>query len=448
MSAFDPAVFSLNSRFELDHLAIGGVDATALAEEFGTPLFVVDEGDFHTRAKLWQSALDEAFGESSGCVYYAAKSFISKEIARWVDEIGIGLDVCTGGELAVAQAIDFPADRIELHGNNKSEAEIRSAITYGVRTIVIDSFFEIERVARIADELGRVQRVYVRVTPGVEAHTHEFISTAHEDVKFGFSLASGAAWDALSAILAEPALELVGLHSHIGSQIFRSEGFAAAASKLIGLLSRFRDTYGREIPELDLGGGYGIAYIPGEVTLNPSLILNELARIVKSECAKVGIALPIISIEPGRAIVGPSTTTLYSVGTTKDVELDGGLSRRYIAVDGGMSDNIRPALYGAEYLAILANRLPLGPNRMSRVVGKHCESGDIVIRDIELSADIQPGDLLAVPATGAYGYSMASNYTHVPRPAVVAVVDGKARLIVVRCCLNSQRIIKPSQIVV
>ena len=432
MSAFDPAVFSSTSRFELDHLTIGGVSASDLAEQFGTPLFVVDEADFKSRALAWKSALEETFGEKSGSVYYAAKSFLAKEIARWVDGVGIGIDVCTGGELAVAVATNFPASRIEMHGNNKSEEEIRSAISYGVRTIVVDSFFEIERVARIAQELGKVQRVLIRVTPGVEAHTHEFISTAHEDVKFGFSLASGAAWDAISAIHSEPSLELLGLHSHIGSQIFKSEGFAAAAKKLITLLARYRDTYGKELPELDLGGGYGIAYLPGEVTLNPLTIMSELASIVKDECAQNGLALPTISIEPGRAISGPSTTTLYTVGTTKDVELDGGVSRRYIAVDGGMSDNIRPALYGAEYLAIVANRLTLGPTASSRVVGKHCESGDIVIREIALSADIQPGDLLAIPATGAYGYSMASNYNHVPRPAVVAVIDGVARLIVRR----------------
>ena len=432
MSAFDPAVFSSTSRFELDHLTIGGVSASDLAEQFGTPLFVVDEEDFKSRALSWKSALEESFGEKSGSVYYAAKSFLAKEIARWVDGVGIGIDVCTGGELAVAIAVNFPASRIEMHGNNKSEAEIRSAIEYGVRTIVVDSFFEIERVARISQELGKVQKVLIRVTPGVEAHTHEFISTAHEDVKFGFSLASGAAWDAISAIHEESSLELIGLHSHIGSQIFKSEGFAAAAQKLITLLARYRDTYGQELPELDLGGGYGIAYLPGEVTLNPLMIMNELAQIVKDECAQNGLALPIISIEPGRAIVGPSTTTLYTVGTTKDVELDGGASRKYVAVDGGMSDNIRPALYGAEYLAIVANRLPLGPTASSRVVGKHCESGDIIIREIALSADVQPGDLLAIPATGAYGYSMASNYNHVPRPAVVAVIDGAARLIVRR----------------
>ena len=432
MSAFDPAIFSRNSRFEVDHLTIGGVRASDLADEFGTPLYIVDEVDFRARAANWKRAFEVAFGAHAGTVYYAAKSFISKEIARWVESSNIGLDVCTGGELAVAQAIGFPPERIEMHGNNKSEAEIRDALIYGVRIIVIDSFDEIERVRGVAVELGKVQRVFIRVTPGVEAHTHEFISTAHEDVKFGFSLASGAAWDAIAAIRNEPSLELVGLHSHIGSQIFESEGFAAAATKLIALLSRYRDTYGQELPELDLGGGYGIAYVPGELTLDPEQVLNELAVVVQRECNKVNISIPMISIEPGRAIVGPSTTTLYTVGTTKEVELDEGKSRRYVAVDGGMSDNIRPALYGAKYFAIIANRLPLGPTRDSRIVGKHCETGDIIIREIELSADIAPGDLLAIPATGAYGRSMASNYNHQPRPAVVAVMAGEARVIVRR----------------
>ena len=432
MSAFDPAIFSSNSHFEVDHLTIGGIRASDLAAEFGTPLYIVDEDDFRERAANWKRALEAAFGSQAGTVYYAAKSFISKEIARWVESSNIGLDVCTGGELAVAQAIGFPPERIEMHGNNKSEAEIFSAMTYGVRTIVIDSFDEIERVRGVAVELGKVQRVFIRVTPGVEAHTHEFISTAHEDVKFGFSLASGAAWDAIAAIRGEPALELVGLHSHIGSQIFESDGFAAAAIKLIALLSRYRDTYGQELPELDLGGGYGIAYVPGEITLDPNQVLTELAALVQRECTKINISIPKVSIEPGRAIVGPSTTTLYTVGTTKEVELDEGRSRRYVAVDGGMSDNIRPALYGAEYFAIIANRLPLGPTRNSRIVGKHCETGDIIIREIELSGDTAPGDLLAIPATGAYGRSMASNYNHVPRPAVVAVIAGVARVIVRR----------------
>jgi len=432
MSAFDAAVFSSNSSFELDHLTIGGVSASQLAAEFGTPLYVVDEEDFITRAENWRNALSESFGENAGNVYYAAKSFLNKEIARWVNSVGIGLDVCTGGELAVAKAVNFDGARIELHGNNKSELEISEAVQYGVHTIVVDSFFEIERVARISSEFGVKQRVLIRVTPGVEAHTHEFISTAHEDVKFGFSLASGAAWDAISDIKGRPSLELVGLHSHIGSQIFEIAGFAAAAEKLISLLAKYRDYYGSELPELDLGGGYGIAYVPGEYTPDPFVVMSELAKVVRDACARANIKMPRISIEPGRAIVGPTTTTLYTVGTTKSVELDDGSSRTYISVDGGMSDNIRPALYGAQYLAIIANRLPLGPTQTSRIVGKHCESGDILIREIHMSSDIQPGDLIAIPATGAYGRSMASNYNHLTKPAVVAVRDGAARIITKR----------------
>jgi diaminopimelate decarboxylase len=432
MTSFDAAIFSTHSSIKSGELDIAGVLATQLAADYGTPLFVVDESDFKARAKGWKNALNSAFGVTDGMVYYAAKSFVCKEIARWVSETGIGLDVCTGGEMAVAIAAGFPMDRVELHGNNKSENEIRTAIEVGIGTIVVDSFHEIERVSRIAAELGKVQKIYIRVTPGVEAHTHEFISTAHEDVKFGFSIASGAAWTAIQEIRKISSLNLAGLHSHIGSQIFASEGFAAAAVKVIAVLAKYRDVFGSELPELDLGGGYGIAYMPGETTLDPTIVLSELAAVVKRECAAANIAVPKISIEPGRAIMGPTTTTLYTVGTTKEVALENGATRRYVAVDGGMSDNIRPALYGAEYLAIIANRSSTATQINSRVVGKHCESGDIIIREIQLAQDLVPGDLLAIPATGAYGRSMASNYNHVTKPAVIAVKDGKARLIVRR----------------
>jgi len=432
MSEFSSKVFSTHSNVTPGHLMIGGVSATQLATEFGTPLFVIDEADFFDRASAWRDALQSAFGDRAGTVYYAGKSFLCKEITRWLNVVGIGLDVCTGGELAVAKAANFPMSRVEMHGNNKSESEIRSAIEAGVATIVIDSFMEIDRVGAIAKELGKTQRVFLRLTPGVEAHTHEFISTAHEDVKFGFSIASGAAWKAIAEVSSCESLELAGFHSHIGSQIFNSEGFAAAAQKLIALLAQYRDEYKKELPELDLGGGYGIAYLPDQETLVPATVLTELAAVVKAQCAAHGLAVPMISIEPGRAIVGPTTTTLYAVGTTKDVALDDGAIRRYVSVDGGMSDNIRPALYDAEYHAIIANRSSDAPTVNTRVVGKHCESGDIVIRAIDLEADCGPGDLLAIPATGAYGRSMASNYNHIPRPAVVAVIDGKARVIVRR----------------
>jgi len=427
--------YSGNSSFDQE-LVIGGVSARALAKDFGTPLFVIDEADFFDRALAWKSALEHHFGATAGTVYYAGKSFLNKEIARWIHTIGIGLDVCSGGELAVATSIGFPMDRVELHGNNKSEDEIRTAITAGVGIIVMDSFHEIERVARIAAELKKIQRVYLRLTPGVEAHTHEFISTAHEDQKFGFSIASGAAWRAIEKSLEHTSLSLVGLHSHIGSQILINEGFEIAATRLIELLAKYRDHFDRQLPELDLGGGYGIAYLPGESSLVASDVLGAIAAVVKSECEKHGLTVPKISIEPGRHIVGPTTTTIYEVGTTKSVELDGGDSRRYISIDGGMSDNIRPSLYGAKYTALIANRLSSADLVSSRIVGKHCETGDIVIREIDLPEDVAPGDLLAVPATGAYGRSMASNYNHMPRPAVVAVREGKARIITRRESIN------------
>ena len=420
--------YSGNSSFD-EELLIAGVSASQLVAEFGSPLFVIDEQDFFDRAIAWREALEKHFGAHAGTVYYAGKSFLNKEVARWVKSAGLGLDACSGGEMAVAESVDFPASDIELHGNNKSEAEIRTAISAGVGTIVMDSFHEIERVARIASELGKIQKVLLRLTAGVEAHTHEFISTAHEDQKFGFSIASGAAWKAIEATMAEKSLTLAGLHSHIGSQIFISEGFEVAATRLIALLAKYRDHFDAQLPELDLGGGYGIAYLPGESSLVPDDVLRAIAAIVKSECAKANLAIPTISIEPGRHIVGPTTTTLYEVGTTKNVELDAGATRRYISIDGGMSDNIRPSLYGAKYTALLANRLSTADVVNSRLVGKHCETGDIVIREIDLPGDITPGDLIAVPATGAYGRSMANNYNHIPRPAVIAVKDGKARLI-------------------
>ena len=428
---FPKNVFSKNASFD-GALSIAGIKATTLAKEFSTPLFVIDEDDFRTRALAWKSALEKHFGAQAGHVYYASKAFISVEVAKWINEIGIGLDVCTGGELAVGLAAGFPADRIEVHGNNKSEAEITAAITAGCATIVLDSFHEIERVNRIAGAHNTIQKVLLRLTPGVEAHTHESISTAHEDVKFGFSIASEAAWKAVEEVEAAPHLRLAGIHSHIGSQIFIADGFEVAATRLIEFLARFRDHFNRELPELDLGGGYGIAYLADESTMDPDQMMANLAAIVKSQCVAHNLVVPTVSIEPGRAIVGPSTTTLYEVGTTKVVTLENGANRRYISVDGGMSDNIRPSLYQAEYLAIVANRESAEPTRDSRVVGKHCESGDIIIRSIELPGDVDAGDLLAVPATGAYGRSMASNYNHMVRPAVVAVKSGTARVILRR----------------
>ena len=434
-SKYPTTLFSTNLKFVDENqyggqLSIANCSAINLVKEFGSPIFVLDQDDFFMRTNAWRTALDTSFG--SGQLYYAAKSFICVEVARWLKQLKVGLDVCSGGELAVALAADFPASDIEFHGNNKSADEITTAIKSAVGTIVIDSFDELERVALIAKSLGKIQKVYLRLTPGIDAHTHEFISTAHEDVKFGFSIASGAAGEALDKSMSYASLNLAGVHCHIGSQIFEVSGFEAAAKRLVDVLAKFRDKYAKELPELNIGGGYGIAYTKDEQAISPQDVMPAIAKVIKSECEKLNLAVPKISIEPGRAIVGPTTTTIYLVGTTKSVTLDDGSIRRYVSVDGGMSDNIRPALYGATYSAFLANRTSTAKSISTRVVGKHCESGDILISDIELPSDIKIGDLLAIPATGAYGRSMASNYNHIPRPSVIAVVNGSAREILRR----------------
>ena len=432
---YPTSLFSSNLKFASENqfggaLSIAGCTAEKLVKEYGSPIFVVDQDDFVVRTNAWQAALNESFG--SGKIYYAAKSFICVEVAKWLKELKVGLDVCTGGELAVALAADFPASDIEFHGNNKSEAEITTAIKEGVGTIVIDSFDELSRVAKIATEFKKIQKVYLRLTPGIDAHTHEFISTAHEDVKFGFSIASGDAQIAIDKCMTESSLNLAGIHCHIGSQIFEVSGFELAAQRLVAVLVAFRDKYSKELAELNLGGGYGIAYTKNESAISPAQVIPAIAKVIKSECEKAKLSVPKISIEPGRAIVGPTTTTIYMVGTTKSVTLENGAKRRYISVDGGMSENIRPALYGATYSAFLANRNSSATAINSRIVGKHCESGDILISEIDMPEDVKAGDLLAIPATGAYGRSMASNYNHMPRPSVIAVINGTAREILRR----------------
>jgi diaminopimelate decarboxylase len=432
---YPTSLFSSNLKFTSENqyggaLSIAGCSAEKLVKEYGSPIFVLDQDDFFVRTKAWQAALDESFG--TGKLYYAAKSFICVEVAKWLKELKVGLDVCTGGELAVALAADFPASDIEFHGNNKSVAEITTAIKNGVGTIVIDSFDELSRVAKIASDFKKVQKVYLRLTPGIDAHTHEFISTAHEDVKFGFSIASGDAQIAIEKCMAESSLNLAGIHCHIGSQIFEVSGFELAAQRLVAVLAAFRDKYSKELAELNIGGGYGIAYTKNESGISPAQVIPAIAQVIKSECAKAKLSVPKVSIEPGRAIVGPTTTTIYVVGTTKSVTLENGAKRRYISVDGGMSENIRPALYGATYSIFLANRDSAAKAINSRIVGKHCESGDILISEIDMPEDVKAGDLVAIPATGAYGRSMASNYNHMPRPSVIAVINGTAREILRR----------------
>ncbi|MDD9207863.1 diaminopimelate decarboxylase [Georgenia sp. 10Sc9-8] len=413
-------------------LRVGGHDLRTVAAEHGTPAYVLDEPDLRARARGYAQAFGSAFADLAGAdVYYAGKAFLSVAVARWVHEEGLRIDTSTGGELAVALRAGVPGAHLGLHGNNKSASEVRTALEAGVGRIVVDSLAEVELVASVAAETGLRAPVMLRVTTGVHAGGHEFIATAHEDQKFGLSLASGAAREAVDAVLAAPALELVGLHSHIGSQILDLGGFEVAARALLRLRAEVAATTGVLVPEVDLGGGYGVAYTGTEGTPPTApQVAAALADVVARACADLGTPAPRISVEPGRSIVGPTTLTLYTVGTVKPVELDGGGQRLYVSVDGGMSDNLRPALYGATYTAALASRRSAARPVTARVVGKHCESGDIVVHDVALPADVRAGDLLAVPVTGAYGRSMASNYNLVPRPPVLAVGPAGVRAIV------------------
>jgi diaminopimelate decarboxylase len=426
-NALVPHLWSLTAhKNDRGELTVGGLSLPELVADVNTPAYVLDEADFRSRAR----AFKEGFKDYD--VFYAGKAFLCTTIAQWVAEEGLNLDVCSAGELTVALRAGFDPKRIGYHGNNKTHAELRRAVHEGVGRIVLDSFVEIERLAQITAELGTAQPVMVRVTAGVEAHTHEYIATAHEDQKFGLSITSGDAWEAVRRVLAAPGLELLGLHSHIGSQIFDSSGFEVAARRVLALHARISDELGVTMPELDLGGGFGIAYTTQDDPSDPAQLATEITKIVEHECKALEIEQPKLSIEPGRAIVGPSTCTVYTVGTVKPVALDGGAVRTYVSVDGGMSDNVRTALYDADYSCTIANRASTAQPVLSRVVGKHCEAGDIVVRDEFLPSDIAPGDLVAVPGTGAYCRSMASNYNHALRPPVVAVRDGMAQVLLRR----------------
>jgi diaminopimelate decarboxylase len=415
-------------------LEVGGVSVNDLAAGYGTPAYVLDEADFRARAVAFRDAFRHAFADLCGGadVYYACKAFLCTEVARWLAADGLRLDTCSGGELSVVLRAGVAPASIGLHGNNKSDAELDQALRAGIGRIVVDSLPEVDRLADAAARLGVRAPVLLRVTVGVEAHTHEYIATAHEDQKFGLSLSTGAAEYAVQRVLARPELQLRGLHSHIGSQIFDTGGFEIAARRLLRLHSLVAAEHGVVLPELDLGGGFGIAYTSDHDPLAAKTMADSLAEIVGRECRALGVDVPRVSVEPGRGIAGPSTFTLYSAGTIKDVELDHGTVRRYVAVDGGMSDNIRTALYDADYSCTVASRASSASPVLSRVVGKHCESGDILVKDEFLPSDLVPGDLLAVPGTGAYCRSMASQYNHVPRPPVIAVRDGAARVLVRR----------------
>ena len=429
------------SRSDSGEITVAGVGVSALVEKYGSPLFIYDEQDVRARARRYVQAYNTV--EVPTQVYYAGKAFLCTSIVKWLTEEGLSIDVCTAGELETALRGGADPAGIIFHGNNKSNAELERAVEVGVGRIVVDSLVEIQRLNQIAAVHGVTQQVLVRITVGVEAHTHEFIATAHEDQKFGLSVSSGAALAGVEAVLGADALSLLGLHSHIGSQIFDAAGFEVAAHRVVDLAAQIRDEFDFTVSELNLGGGMGIAYVAGDDPLDVAQMAQAIHAIVIEQCARVHFPVPHLAVEPGRAIVGGTALTVYEVGTVKPVELDGGITRHYIAVDGGMSDNIRPALYDAEYTVTLASRDTDAVGVLSRVVGKHCESGDILIKDATLPADIVPGDLLAIAATGAYCRAMASNYNHMPRPAVVGVCDGKASIMLRRETLDDLLVLDP-----
>ncbi|WP_203135853.1 diaminopimelate decarboxylase [Microbacterium sp. JZ31] len=426
-----PGVWPASAQRDADGaLVIAGIPAPELVESFGTPVLVLDEDEVRSRARGAVAAFGDAASRHGGRarVYYAGKAFLSTEVARWMIDEGLNIDVCSAGELAVALAADVPPARIGFHGNNKRVFELERAVEAGVGTIIVDSEIEIERLAAITERLDRRQAVLIRVNSGVHAETHHFLATAHEDQKFGFTLE--AAERAAERIRDLPLVDLVGLHCHIGSQIFGTAGFRESASRVLELHARLLEAgILPGDPILNLGGGFGIAYTRADTPTPIAELADGIVDAVADECAVRGLDLPVLAFEPGRSIVGTAGVTLYEVGTTKSVAV-GDTERRYVSVDGGMSDNARPALYGAQYSARLASREGVEAPVLSRVVGLHCESGDVVVDHEYLPGDVTPGDLLAVPATGAYCAPLASNYNHVPRPPVVAVSGGRARIIV------------------
>jgi diaminopimelate decarboxylase len=391
-------------------LWIGGCSTIDLADEFGTPLFIYDEG--HLRARCRETAA--AFGDQA---VYAGKAFLCLAMARLVHEEGLRIDVASGGELFVALTAGVPGDRLVMHGNNKSRDELEAAAKAGVGRLVVDSFDEFDRISELHDRTGHVFDVLVRVTPGIEAHTHHYVATGQDDSKFGFTLSTGAAGAAVAAARSNPGVRLRGCHLHIGSQVFLVSSFASALAAIAGFVGAHR------LEELSMGGGLGVAYVEGEAA--PSI--TEYAGILRAAASEAGLDVKL-AVEPGRAIAAAAAVTIYTVGTIKEIA---GI-RTYVSVDGGMSDNPRPVLYGSGYEAFLPRAVSADRTRPARVVGKHCESGDVLVKEALVPDDLVVGDYLATPVTGAYGHSMGSNYNKVPRPAVVFVADGHARLVVAR----------------
>jgi diaminopimelate decarboxylase len=404
------------------HLTIGGVDAVELAREFGTPLYVFDEADLRDRCREFVREFSSRLPDVA--VLYASKAYVGKALARLIADEGLGLDVVSGGEIAMARTSEFPMERAYFHGNNKGRAELQEALAAGVGRVVIDNFQDIELMNEVALAAGKRQPVLLRITPDVDPHTHSHITTGVIDSKFGLPLVDGQAEAAVKQALASPGLDVVGLHCHIGSQLFETEPYRLAIEKVLAFAAEMRDRHGLQLREFSPGGGVGLQYVRDEAPPPLSVFADAIADAIKAACQRHGFTLPRVVVEPGRSIVGRAGVALYTVGSRKEVP---GI-RTYVAVDGGMSDNIRPAIYGSKYEALPAARPAAVPEETVTVVGKYCESGDVLVKDVALPR-LMAGEVLAIPASGAYCLAMASNYNAALKPAIVFVRDGKARLV-------------------
>ncbi|NLN82553.1 MAG: diaminopimelate decarboxylase [Clostridiales bacterium] len=409
---------------EQGHLTVGGCDAVGLAHRYGTPLYVMDETVIRKALAEYKKSIDENY-ENGGMVAYASKACSFKEIYRIVMQENCGIDVVSGGELYTAMQVGFPAERIYFHGNNKTEAELRMALNYGVGRIVVDNLPELYRLSDISISIGKKTNIYLRITPGIDAHTHDFVKTGQIDSKFGFTLENGDALKAVKTAIKLDGVELKGLHCHIGSQIFEEDPFVFAAETMLDFMAQIRDVTGTVLTELNLGGGFGIRYAENDCPKAYSEYMRAVSGAVKARAAKLNLPVPFIVIEPGRSVVAPAGITLYTVGAVKDIP---GI-RSYVSIDGGMTDNPRYALYKSSYTALIANKADQPPDCKFTIAGRCCESGDLIQENTMLQS-CQHGDIMAVLATGAYNYSMSSNYNRLPRPAVVMVKDGESRIVV------------------
>lgn len=411
---------------EQGHLTVGGMDTVELAKEYGTPLYVMDEGLIREHCRSFRESMDEYYG-GQGLVCYASKAFCCKAMCRIMLEEGLGLDVVSEGELYTALSVGFPPEKLCFHGNNKTDHELSYALENGVGRIIVDNIYELERLNRLAEKTGRTANIMYRIKPGIDAHTHNFIMTGQIDSKFGFALETGEAYEAVKKAIECSHINLVGLHCHIGSQIFDIDPFVKAAEVMLTFIAKIKDELGFEVKELNLGGGFGIRYTEEDAPVAYDRYMEKVSEKVKEVCAEKNVKLPFILIEPGRSIAAPAGVTLYTVGGRKEIPN----IRTYVSIDGGMGDNPRYALYQSKYDVEVANKANLPKTETVTVAGKCCETGDLIGEGMPIQP-VEPGDILAVLATGAYNYSMSSNYNRIPKPPVVMIRDGRSRVVVKR----------------